>query len=236
MTISSFITVFLCSPQALQEIHLVNQIHSLAELLHMDKIQQLEVVLLGTPAAKMLDMLLMATTSQPLCTLLSSKPFNSATTPATTSLMIVAPPQVTIVGVTQVEESPSTGAAASKSLPSTSSDPKVIPSKCQRIMPTLMPTTNSSIPNLPSIIVPKLVVLMYALPEQINHPGGHKNYKCQICAFQHTNRDSMLTHFQQHLEISVGCPMCGKGFQNAASLCKHGQKVHSIKIVEVEQE
>ena len=103
-------------------------------------------------------------------------------------------------------------------------------------MPTLMPTTSSSILNLPSIIVPELAVLMYALPEQINHPGGCKDYKCQICAFQHTNRDCMLMHIWQHLEIMVGCPMCGKGFQNAASLCKHGWKVHSIRIVEAEQE
>ena len=133
----------------------------------MDAIQQLEVALLGTPAAKMLDVLLMATTSQPLCTPLSSKPFHSATTPATTSSMIIATPQVTIAGVTQVEESPSTEMATSKSIQllSTSSDPKVILSKCQRIMPTLMPTTSSSILNLPSITVPELAVLMYALPE-----------------------------------------------------------------------
>ena len=57
MTISSFITAFLCSPQALQKICLVNHIHSLAELLHTDAIQQLEVALLGTPVAKMLDVL-----------------------------------------------------------------------------------------------------------------------------------------------------------------------------------
>ena len=101
MTISSFITAFLCSPQGLQKIHLVNHICSLAELLHADTIQELEVALLGTPAAKMLDMLSMATTSQPLCTPLSFQPFHSATTPATTSSMIVAPSQVPIAGVTK---------------------------------------------------------------------------------------------------------------------------------------
>ena len=58
----------------------------------MDEIQQLEVALLGTPAAKMLDILLMATTSQPLCTPLSSKPVHTAITPATTSSMVVAHP------------------------------------------------------------------------------------------------------------------------------------------------
>ena len=46
----------------------------------------------------------------------------------------------------------------------------------------------------------------------------------------------MLMHICQHLEISIGCPMCGKGFQNAASLQKHGKKVHTIQIVEAEDE
>ena len=63
-----------------------------------------------------------------------------------------------------------------------------------------------------------------ALPEHINCPGGCKDYKCQLCAFQHTNRDCMLMHIWQHLEISIGCPMCGKGFQNVASLCRHGKR------------
>ena len=131
MTISSFITAFLCSPQALQKIHLANHIHCLAELLHADTIQQLEVALLGTLAAKMLDMLLKATTSQPSCVPLPSKPFCSAATLATT---IVAAPQVAIAGVIQLEGLSSTEAAISESipLPATSSDTKVIPSKCHK--------------------------------------------------------------------------------------------------------
>ena len=64
-------------------------------------IQQLEVALLGTSADIILDVLMMVTTTQPLCTPLSTKSFHSATTPlATTSLMIVASLQVPIVGVT----------------------------------------------------------------------------------------------------------------------------------------
>ena len=51
MTISSIIIAFLCSPQALQKIQLANHIHSLAELLHADAAQLLEVALLGTPTA-----------------------------------------------------------------------------------------------------------------------------------------------------------------------------------------
>ena len=91
MTISSFIMAFLCSPQALQKICLANHIQSLAELLHADAVQQLEVALLGTLAAKILDVLLMATTSQP-CKPPLSKPPHLVTTLALTSSMIVAPP------------------------------------------------------------------------------------------------------------------------------------------------
>ena len=240
MTISSFITAFLCSPQALQKIWLANHMHSLAELLHADAVQQLEVALLGTLAAKILDVLWWP----PHLSLYAPLLLQTILSNYNTSFNFIndsGTPQVPIVGGTQVpvpEESPSTEVAVSKSGPllSTSWDPKVIPSKCRRIIPTPIPTTSSSILNFPSIIVPKLVILMYALPEGINCPGGCKDYKCQIYMFQHTNSDCMLTHIQQHLEISVGCPMCGKGFQNVASLCKHGWKVHSINMVESEQE
>ena len=129
-----------------------------------------------------------------------------------------------IAGVTQVpitEKLPSTEMAISESKPSTSSDPEVTPSKSCKIMPTPIPAKSSSVPNLPSFLVPKFVVLTHALPQQINRPGGWKHYKCQLCVFQHTNRDCMLTHVGQHLKLSVGCPMCGKGFQNVASLHKH---------------
>ena len=57
--IYSFITTFLFI-QALKKIRLANQLHSLAELLHADAIQQLEVALLGSLAATLLHVLLMS--------------------------------------------------------------------------------------------------------------------------------------------------------------------------------
>ena len=57
--IHSLITIFPVT-QALQKIRLANHIHSLAELLHADAIQQLEVALLGSLAAKLLDVLSMS--------------------------------------------------------------------------------------------------------------------------------------------------------------------------------
>ena len=228
-----FIFLRLC-----RKIHLAIHIQNLVEPLHADAIQQLEVVLLGTPAAKVLDALSRATFSQQAYTSFSSKSFPPMML-ASTSSTIVVPPQVPIVGVTQVlasETLPSTETAVRESKPPTSSGPEVTPSKCHKIMPTPIPAKSSSMPNLPTIVVHKLAVLTHALPEWINHPEGHKDYKWQLCVFQHMNRDCMLMHIQQHLEISVGCPMCSKGFQNVASLCKHGQQVHSVNIVESEHE
>ena len=49
--------------------------------------------------------------------------------------------------------------------------------------------------------------------------------------FLHTNLDSILTHIRRHLDIMVGFPICGRGYQNAASLQKHGRDAHNIQIV-----
>ena len=224
------------STQALQKICVASHIHSLAELLHADTVQQLELALLGLLVARILDILAMATKSQIPSTHLSL----ALLCPSTTPSVSVSSPLVHIVGVTETEESPIAEASTSKKTPppTTSADIEAVSPKCQRIIPTLIPVTtsktSSSAFKLPFVVVPELVVPAYALPEQINHPGGCKDYKCQLCAFQHMNKDCMLMHIQQHLEILVGCPMCVKGFQNVASLCKHGRKVHSIQIVETE--
>ena len=242
MAIHSFIAAF-CPPQALQKICFANHIHSLAELLHADAIQQLEIALLGTPAAKILDVLSMATKSKTSSIPLSAKLLCSAMLLlATTPSMIVLPHQVPVVRVIKVEEAPLVEASTSKKIPSPSTlaHHKVGSSKGRQIIPAPILITSSkphdSASKLPSVIVPELVILAYALPEQIKHSGGCKDYKSQLCAFQHTNKDCMLMHIWQHLEILVSCPMCGKGFQNVASLCKHGRKVHSIQIVEEEHE
>ena len=122
--------------------------------------------------------------------------------------------------------------------PTTSADIEAASPKHNQIIPVPIPTTtsrSSSLPSkLPVVVVPKLVVPAHALPEQINYPGGCKDYRCQLCGFQHTNKDFMLMHIQQHLEISIRYPMCGKGFKNVASLHKHRKRVHSIHNVEME--
>ena len=63
ITTYSLITVFIFN-QALQKIRLANHICSLAELLHANAIQQLELALLGSHAARLLDLLAMGTQHQ----------------------------------------------------------------------------------------------------------------------------------------------------------------------------
>ena len=225
------------STQTLQKICLTNHIHSLAKLLHADMIQQLEVALLGSPAAKILGILTMATQSQTSSTALSSRLLHLATIPLVTTpaACLVLPPQVAIVGVNNIEEPPMAQASTSKKIPSPliSADHEAGPSKCRRIIwtPILITSSNpsNSASKLPSIIVPKLAVPACTLPEQINHPWGHKDYKCQLCAFQHMNKDCMLMHIWQHLEILVSCPCVARGFRMWPPFRKHGRKYIPFK-------
>ena len=83
-----------------------------------------------------------------------------------------------------------------------------------------------------TVVVPELAIPPEAMSEQINQQGGVKSYQCQLCTFIHTNRDCMLTPIRKHLNITIGCPMCGKCFQKSASLWKHSKKANAIHIVE----
>ena len=87
--------------------------------------QQLEVVLLGTTAAKMLEVISMVTLSPQVCTSISSR---TSLTLASTSLTIVAPPQVPIAGVTLGSSSEKLSATEEVRV-STSSDPEGTPAK-----------------------------------------------------------------------------------------------------------
>ena len=235
IVIYSFLTISVFN-QALQRIQLVSHIHSLAELLHTDAMQQLELALLGSPSAKVLDVLAMATQSHTISAHPSSIPLHLTTA----SSALISTPSVPILGVSETAEPLEVKASTSTSPPTMLVDREVIPSKCCRIIPMPIPATTSRASSSPSklllVVVPELVVLVHALPEWINCPGGCKDYKCQLCDFQHSNKDCMLTHIWQHLEILIGCPMCSKGFQNVASLCKHERKIHLIHIVEMENE
>ena len=112
---------------------------------------------------------------------------------------------------------------------------------CHQITPTLVglssltSSTSFSVPISvatapPVIIMPELAIPAKAYPEQINRPDGGKDYLSHLCLFRHSNLDCILTHVRKHLEIVITCPMCGKGYQNVTSLCKHGRDVHNVQI------
>ena len=234
ITIYSFFPAFVLT-QALQKIGLANHIHSLAELLHADVMQQLELALLGSPVARLLDVLAMGIQHQTTSSHLTSVPLHPSATSSTPSSLASVP----IAGITDMERPAEAKASTSNILPPTmSTDVEPVSPKHCWIIPVPIPTTesrSSSLPSkLPVVVVPELAVPVHALPEQINCPEGCKDYRCQLCEFQHTDKDCMLMHIWQHLDISIGCPMHSKGFQNATSLCKHGKKVYYIHIVETE--
>ena len=83
------------SLQALQKIHVENHIHSLTELLHSDAMQQMEVALLGLPAAKLLNILSISMQST-ASTQHQAAPIQPQTVPfhplATTSIYPSPPP------------------------------------------------------------------------------------------------------------------------------------------------
>ena len=92
-------------------------------------------------------------------------------------------------------------------------------------------SSSTSSAKFPVIVVPELAIPAEAYPECINRPGGGKNYLCHVCPFRHSNLDSILTHVRKHLDITIGCPICGNSYQNAASLCKYGRDVPRVQIV-----
>ena len=81
------------------------------------------------------------------------------------------------------------------------------------------------------VVVPKLAISTEAYPEHLNRPGGGKDYLCSLCHFTYSNLDSILTHVKKDLDVTIGCAICGRGYQNMASPCKHGRDGHSIQIV-----
>ena len=225
--------------QALQKIHLVNHIRWIVDLLHTDAVQQLEVALLGSPASEVIDLLssgLVQTTSSTivasaqscLCTFTSTCPAPPLTsvlvvgvsTSSTSSHVPVVPP---------VESMSDDGEATPpKAKTSRISDD----SKCHHITPILIsPLPSTSSISLPVVVVPELAIPVEEYPEHINRPSGGKDYLCHLCPFRHSNLDSILTHIRKHLDVIIGCPICCRGYQNAASLCKHGRDIHSIQIM-----
>ena len=75
--------------QALQKIHLANHIRQMADQLHSDAIQQLEVPLLRSPTAEVMDLLSASLSKPPM--MISAQPHPCSYTPTPP-----APPPVSV--------------------------------------------------------------------------------------------------------------------------------------------
>ena len=210
----------------------------MADLLHAEVVQQLEVALLGSPADQVIDLLSRG--------LMQPKPSTSVIPPwphlwAYTSTLPAPPPtSVLVVGVSTTGEIPVVAVPTMESSSGVdeSALSKVKISKISNdsehhhITPTpLSPLSSTSSVSYPVAVAPELAIPAEAYPNCINRPSWSKDYLCCLCPFKHSNLDSVLTHVRKHLDITIGCSICGKGYQNAASLHKHGRDVHNILIV-----
>ena len=179
----------------------------MAEFLHADAIQQLELALLGSPAAQLLNLL--ATGVMQLASA-SQRQMIHPPQAYTVTLMVPPPSTIPIVGITN--SSLSVASASSSSSEATASVSQETSPKCCHIVPTSIqpsesfplssdppsPGLSDKSASYPTLIVPEPAIPMEAQPEQINQPGGGKEYQCQLCAYHHTNKDCMLTHIRKH--------------------------------------
>ena len=124
--------------------------------------QQLELALLGSPAARLLDVLAVGTqhlTASSHSTSMSLHPSTTLSTPS-------SPPSVPITGITDTEGPVEAKASTSKiSPPTTSAGIEAASPKCSQIVPVPIPTAtsrSSSLPSkLPVVVVPELAVLVH---------------------------------------------------------------------------
>ena len=223
---------------ALQKIQLASHIRCMADLLHVVAIQQLEVAVLGSPTAQVVNLLAHGLVPSSIVAALAQP----CTRAYTSTPLVPPPPSVPIVGVTTT--------SLELAIVSTSGGDKLAPPKSKlpisdisddlphhHITPTpidlssLVSTTSSaSDAVLPVVVVSELAIPAEAYPEWINRPSGGKDYLCCLCPFRHSKLDSILTHVRKHLEVVIVCPICGKVYQNTASLHKYGRDVYSIHI------
>ena len=157
----------------------------MADLLYADAMQQLEVALLGSPTAPVLDLLSsgMQTTLMPVMTV----PLQPSPKAYTSTPPAPAPTSVPVVGISSSLPSvvPTTASSSKNVEPA-------VPAKTSNVIPqqhitpvpvelsSLTSTSSSSVPTsittLPIIIMPELVIPAETYPKWINRPGGGKDY------------------------------------------------------------
>ena len=109
--------------------------------------------------------------------------------PSTTSSMPSTPPSLPIAGITDMEEAVDAIGSTSKISPPTMSadigatSPQMLSDYPLAKFPTTTSRSSSLPSKLPVVVVPEFTVPAHAIPEQINCPGGCKDYRCQLCDF-----------------------------------------------------
>ena len=171
-----------------------------------------------------------AASAQPCpCTFTSTPP-----APPSASVLVVGVSASSHIPVVPMVESKSDDDETTPLKTKISADSAPIP-KCHCITITLIsalvPATSSNSISFPVVVVPEQVIPSEAYPGHWNRSGGGKDYLCHLCHLRHSNLDSILTHIRKHLDVTVGCPICGRGYQNMASLNRHGKDAHGIQIV-----
>ena len=171
----------------------------MADLLHADAIQQLEVALLGSPAAQVIDLLagglipssIVAVPAQP-------HPGACISTPP-------APPptSIPVLGVNTTGPRPamaSTSGGDESALPQAKASKvsEVVQHHCitptpVELLSSTIASSSTEVETLPIVVVPELAVPAEAYPEHLNRPGGGKDYLCHLCLFRHSKLDSILT-------------------------------------------
>ena len=162
----------------------------------------------------------------------------------TLTLPVPVPTSVPVLGVSSPISTELIPSDKSLTTAMESQDVPMSTPKHHHIIPTPVPLSDFPMPFISStsdmstksalyhvVMVPELTIPAEAYPEHLNWPGGEKEYLCHLCTFRQSNLDCILTHIRKHLDIMIGCPVCGKGYHNAALLCKHGRDVHSVQIV-----
>ena len=203
----------------------------MADLLHADAIQQkLKVVLLGSPAVEVIDLLSGGLAQTKPVLLSSAQPH-----PCTYTSIPPAPPpaSVSVVGVSEVEvfrpshipavltmelkSDEETTMLKAKTSAEYAPSPKHHHITLTLISPSVSTTPPTGSSSFPVVVVSKPAIPAEAYPELFNRPSGGKDYLCCLCPFRHSNLDCILAHVRKHLEITIGCPVSSRGYQNAAS-------------------
>ena len=171
------------------------------------------------------------------CTFISTPPAHPLASVSTVKVSKGSP-----IPVMPTIESKSIESKSDEEIPTTplktkASNVSALVSKSLCITTTLISPSASTTPSTSStasflaVVVPELAIPAEAYPEHLNRLGSGKDYLCCLCHFTHSNLESILTHVRKHLDITIGCPICSRGYQNIASFCKHDRDVHNNQIV-----